>query len=37
MLEVNYFFLGRLARKNKSFTRAISAFKTALELIEGKL
>ena len=37
MLEVNYFFLGRLARKNGSPLKAISAFKTALQLIEGKM
>jgi len=33
MLEVNYFFLGRLGRKNNSPIKAISAFKTALDLI----
>ncbi len=33
MLEVNYFFLGRLARKNGSNLKAISYFKRALELI----
>jgi uncharacterized protein HemY len=37
MLEVNYFFLGRLARKNGSHPKAIKAFNTALELIEAKL
>ena len=37
MLEVNYFFLGRLARKNGSQIKAINAFRTALELIEVKL
>lgn len=37
MLEINYFFAGRLARKNGSLIKAISAFNTALELIETKL
>lgn len=33
MLEVNYFYSGRLARKNGSPIKAISAFNIALELI----
>ena len=37
MLEVNYFYLGRLARKNSSPLKAVGAFRTALELIENKL
>lgn len=37
MLEINYFYAGRLARKNGSHIKAINAFSTALELIETKL
>jgi hypothetical protein len=37
MLEVNYFFLGRLHRKNGSPYKAASNFRIALELIEAKL
>jgi hypothetical protein len=37
MLEINYFYAGRLARKNGSHIKAINAFNTALELIETKL
>lgn len=33
MLEVNYFYLGRLRRKNNNKNKAIEAFKEALEMI----
>lgn len=37
MLEINYFYLGRLSRKNGNLTKALTSFGTCLELIEGKL
>jgi hypothetical protein len=37
MLEVNYFYLGRLHRKNSNKQKAIDAFKEALNLIDFKI
>jgi hypothetical protein len=37
MLEVNYFYLGRLYRKTKRYNLAIKAFKTSLTIIDSKL
>lgn len=37
MLEVNYFYLGRLYRKTKRYNLAIKAFNTSLTMIDNKL
>jgi hypothetical protein len=37
MLEVNYFYLGRLHRKNKTLQKGIEAFKEGLTLIDFKI
>lgn len=37
MLEVNYFYLGRLYRKTNRYALAIKAFNTSLAMIENKL
>lgn len=37
MIELNYFYMGRIYKKKKNISKAIETFKEALRIIELKL